>query len=302
MTKRAERRQTDRCPGVLRPWVADDGALVRLRLVGGEMTPQMLTDLMKIAATWADGTLLLTKRANVQLRGIDHRALSDGTACVPVDFVDAIAAAGLLPAPTHELVRNIMVSPLSGRLGGRADLFPVARQLDALLCADPAFAGLSARFLFVLDDGRGDLVDRYLDLGAMAVDADSAQVRVGSYHWGPVVPLADLPETLLSLARRFLDLRSPGDEAEWHVDELAGGGAALMNLNHARDLRTQVTSLRTPLGSLTQDDGRTADHVGVPDGVLTHDLSSTILATARRSVIVTPWRSVLLPDLGDWAP
>ena len=116
------------------------------------MTPQMLTDLMKIAATWADGTVLLTKRANVQLRGIEHRELPDGTACVPVDFVDAVTAAGFLPAPTHELIRNIMVSPLSGRLGGRADLFHVARQLDVLLCADPAFAGLSALFLFVLDD------------------------------------------------------------------------------------------------------------------------------------------------------
>lgn len=266
------------------------------------MTPQMMTDLMRIATTWADGTVLLTKRANLQLRGIEHRELPDGTACVPVDFVDAVAAAGFLPAPSHELVRNIMVSPLSGRLGGRADLFPVAHHLDALLCADPAFAGLSARFLFVLDDGRGDLADRYLDLGAMAVDAESAQVRVGSDHWGPVVPLPELPETLLVLARRFLDVRSPGDQAEWHVDELAGGGSAVLSVNHARDLRTQVTSLRTPFGSLTQDDGRTAEHIGVPDGVLTHEIASAVLGTARRSIIVTPWRSVLVPDLGEWTP
>jgi precorrin-3B synthase len=266
------------------------------------MTTQMLTDLMKIAATWADGTVLLTKRANLQLRGIEHRDLDDGTRCLPVDLVDAITAAGFLPSPSHELVRNIMVSPLSGRFGGRADLFPVAHQLDALLCADPAFAELSARFLFVLDDGRGDLLDRSLDLGAMSVDAENAQIRVGSQLWGPLVSLAELPETLLSLARRFLDIRGHGEAAAWHVDELDEGGSRLIGMHHARDLRTQVTSLRTPLGSLTQDDGRTAEHIAVPDGVLTHDLATSILAIARRSVLVTPWRSVVLPDLGTLAP
>lgn len=288
------RDRADRCPGVLRPWIADDGALVRLRLVGGEMTAQMLTDLMKVAATWADGTVLLTKRANLQLRAIEHRE-----ACVPVDFVDALAVAGFLPAPSHELVRNIMVSPLSGRLGGRANLFPIAHQLDALLCADPVFAGLSARFLFVLDDGRGDLIDRFADVSAMAVDAENAQVRVGSGHWGPVVPINELPERLLSLARRFVELRGDDESAPWHADELPDGGAELLGIHHARDLRTQVTSLRTPVGTLTVDDGRTAEHVAVPDGILTHELATSVLAMARRTVIVTPWRSLLLPDLGN---
>jgi precorrin-3B synthase len=290
------RERADRCPGVLRPWIADDGALVRLRLVGGEMTPQMLTDLMKIATTWADGTVLLTKRANLQLRAIEHR-----DACVPVDFVDAVAAAGFLPAPSHELVRNIMVSPLSGRHGGRANFFPVAHQLDALLCADPIFAGLSARFLFLLDDGRGDLIDRFADVSAMAVDAENAQIRVGSDHWGPVLPIDELPERLLSLARRFVELRGDGESAPWHVDELSEGGAELLGIHHARDLRTQVTSLRTPLGTLTQSDGRTAEHVAVPEGVLTHEQATRVLGMARRMVIVTPWRSLLLPDLAHLA-
>jgi precorrin-3B synthase len=238
--------------------------------------------------------LLLTKRANVQLRGIQHSLDDAGTACVPQEFVDAITEAGFLPVPSHELVRNIMVSPLSGRVDGRADLFPVAHAFDQALCAEPLFAGLSARFLFVFDDGRGDLIDRTLDLGAMAVDAENAQVRMGSETWGEVVELDALPEVLLDLATRFLGARGDGPDAPWHVDELE---EPLTELHHARDLRTQVASPFRPRGELTQDDGRIAEIVDVPDGIVTHDLATHVLARAGSDLIVTPWRSLVLPDL-----
>ena len=258
------------------------------------MTSQMLTDLMAISAEWADGTVLLTKRANLQLRGIEPTSVDDGTQCVPPEFVDALKSAGFLPAPTHELVRNIMVSPLSGRVGGRTDLFPTARTLDKALCADPLFAGLSARFLFVFDDGRGDLIDRKLDLGAMAVDTEHAQVRIGSDAWGEVIELEALPEVLLDLAARFVRARGDGQGAVWHVDELE---SPLTEFHHARDLRTQVTSPFHPRGQLTQDDGRAAEIVEIPDGVVTHELATHVLARAGSELIVTPWRSLVLPDL-----
>lgn len=288
------RNHADRCPGVLRPWIADDGALVRLRLIGGAISSQALSDLAVIAGDYADGHLYLTKRANIQLRGIKH--VDDS---VPEEFVEAVRAAGLLPSPSHELVRNIMVSPLSGRIGGQADLRPVAYRLDDLLCDDPAFANLAGRFLFVLDDGRGDLVDRDLDLGVMAVDAGAAQIRVGSETWGDVVELDAVPEVLLDLARKFLDVRGEGDDALWHVDELPDGGADLLGLNHARDLRTQVSSLPAPFGVIAQDDGLSVEHVDIPDGDLTHELVAQVLARAKRDVVITPWRSLLLPDLED---
>lgn len=258
------------------------------------MTSQMFTDLMAIAAEWADGTLFLTKRANVQLRGIEHVLDDAGTACVPQEFVEAVTKAGFLPRPTHELVRNIMVSPLSGRIDGRANLFPIAHALDEALCADPLFASLPARFLFVLDDGRGDLIDRTLDLGAMAVDGENAQVRMGSETWGEVVELEALPEILLDLAARFIRTRGESTDAPWHVDELE---SPLTDLHHARDLRTQVTSPFRPRGELTQDDGRIAKIVEVPDGIVTHDLATHVLARAGSNLIVTPWRSLVLPDL-----
>ena len=308
------RDRADRCPGVLRPWIADDGALVRLRLVGGRLPTESLSRLVRISAEHADGDLHLTSRANLQLRAIAH---DDG--CVSPAFVEAITEAGLLPAPTHELVRNIMASPLSGRVGGRADLRPAADRFDELLCADPDLAGLSARFLVVLDDGRGDLADRSLDLGAMAVDADSVQLRIGSDFWGEVIGLDDLPESLIVLAQRFLEVRgkAPGggagpwaaddtgrgagpwaaENAVWHVDELPDRGSGFAQPHHARDLRTHVTALPLPQGRIPQTDGLEAEHVAVPDGRLTPDHARQVLAHAGPEVVVTPWRSLLLPDL-----
>jgi precorrin-3B synthase len=289
---RGRRDRADRCPGVLRPWLADDGALIRLRVVGGELPAAALAALMRISAEYAEGTVHLTRRANLQLRGIAHR-----NGCVPAGLVDALTAAGLLPAPSHELVRNIMVSPLTGRVGGRSDLRPVATALDEGLCADPVLATLPGRFLFVLDDGRGDLADRSLDLGLMAVDDSTAQLRVGSREWGPVVPLPEAPGRLLDLGRAFLVARGEGDSAAWHVDELDNGGTRLLGIHHARDLRSQVTALPLPHGTIPQDDGRRAENVVVPDGRLTQELAADLLARAASTVIVTPWRSVVLPDL-----
>ncbi len=213
------------------------------------------------------------------------------TGSFPAGFVDGIRDAGLLPSPAHDLVRNVMVSPLSGRAGGRADLRPVAAELDRLLLADPRCARLAGRFLFLLDDGRGDLVGRRSDVAAVALDAEHVQLRAGRDQWGRVVALDETADALWSLARRFLELRADGPA--WHVDELA---EPLFDA-HSRDDRTRVTSGPPPAGRLVQDDGRSAEHVDVPDGRLTPQLGDRLLATAAEEIVVTPWRSVLLPDL-----
>ena len=286
------RSHADRCPGVLRPWIADDGAIVRLRLVGGVLPSTSLRTLLDIAEEHADGTVLLTKRTNLQLRGIEHR---DG--CVPSALVDALTTAGFLPSPSHELVRNIMVSPMTGRVGGQADLRATAVELDRQLCAEPELARLAGRFLFVLDDGRGDVGHRALDLGATAVDPEHVQLRIGSHHWGPVVPLHDAPAALIVCATRFLAAAGTDETAVWHVDELPAGGAELIGTPHARDVRTQVTSLPLPYGIIAQDDGGAAEHIAVPDGLLNRAIADTIDVHADGEVIVTPWRSIVLPDL-----
>ncbi|MCW2868047.1 MAG: nitrite reductase, partial [Marmoricola sp.] len=201
------RVRRDRCPGVLRPWPADDGALVRVRLPGGRISPGSLTGLAEVARVHGDGRVHLTARANLQLRALPW----DGDR-LPDEVVEAVAAAGLLPTRTHELGRNIMCSPLTGLSGGRADLRATTRRLDARLQASAVLGDLPGRFLFVLDDGRGDLVDRETDLGAVALTPDEAQLRVGA-TWGAVVPRDEVPTRLVERAERFLRVRGDDETA-----------------------------------------------------------------------------------------
>lgn len=285
---RVNRDRYDRCPGVFRPWLADDGALVRLRLAGRPLA--RLRDVLSIAETFGDGDVHLTTRANVQIRGIAPSG--DG---VSDDFVEAVRDVGLLPEPSHELVRNIAISPLSGRAGGRGDIRPVATELDRLLCADPAFANLAGRFLFVLDDGRGDVADTNLDLGLICLDSASAQVRIGRELFGPVVPLGEAAAVLVAIARRFLELRGTGPSAVWHVDELGVEKRSALAKSQEADPRTHVRSEPWPEGLITQDDGRQARHIPIHEGRLHRDLLNHL--ELPDTLIVTPWRSVIIPDL-----
>lgn len=287
-----ERTRRDLCPGLLRPWIADDGALVRVRVPGGQLSTVSLQGLLDVATAHGDGAVHLTTRANLQVRAIAH---DDG--CLSDVVVDAVMATGLMPSASHERIRNVMASPLTGRSGGRADLRPVVRELDRLLCADPTLAALAGRFLFVLDDGRGDVAGRDLDLGLVALSQDEVQVRAGRDGWGPVVPLERSAEALVALARRFLDAAGAQPDSPWHVDELTGAGGALIGTAHDRRTETRVSTGEPPLGRIAQDDGRFALHLAVPDGRLDRPLMDGVLALDAAHVVITPWRSLIVPDL-----
>ncbi|MDO5681698.1 MAG: hypothetical protein Q4G46_02560, partial [Propionibacteriaceae bacterium] len=47
------RQRGDLCPGLLRPFPAEDGAIIRLRLPGGEASVALLAALMELAADGA---------------------------------------------------------------------------------------------------------------------------------------------------------------------------------------------------------------------------------------------------------
>lgn len=273
------RSRPDRCPGIVHPWPADDGGLVRIRVPGGRVRLSALRALATVAEQYGDGRVRLTGRANLQVRAMPLDA--DGSLAPPA--LAALEATGLLPSRSHDRIRNVLVSPQTGLAGGRADLRPVLTALDTLLLADPALAALPGRFLFTLDDGRGDLADKHLDLGLVALDAGTAQLRVGE-QWGAVVALADAPAALVALARDFLAARGTGPDAPWHVPELAGPLAPPVPAAPGATVATGPL----PLGPVAG--GR---HVAVPDDGLD---PSTLATWTAPTVIVTPWHGVLIPE------
>jgi precorrin-3B synthase len=281
----SSRTRADRCPGALRPWPADDGLLVRLRLVGGRLAAASLQALLEVAEEYGDGRVRLTGRANLQLRALPGAGGVLGPEVLAPEVLDAIARTGLLPTRTHELVRNVMVSPQTGLAGGRADLRPVARELDRLLCADPGLAALPGRFLFVLDDGRGDLLDRSCDLGLVVLDPGTAQLRVGD-AWGELVPVDEAADRLAGLAASFVTRRGSGPSAPWHVEELAAASGRLAQVL-AADPRVPDPAPPLPFGDVPG--GR---HLAVPDGIDRAFLDG--LGDDVPELVVTPWHGVLV--------
>lgn len=260
------------------------------------MSPASLTALHRVAARYGDDDVHITTRANLQLRGLptkpdgsDGPAGSDGR--LPDEVVAAIAGSGLLPAPGHELVRNVLVSPLTGLVGGRADLRPVTEQLDAGLVADPALAGLPGRFLFVLDDGRGDLIDRTCDLGLVTLDAETVQLRVGP-GWSTVMPLAEAADGLVDLAQDFVRARGSSRDAPWHVRELAEPLSSPLAVAVPADPQLPEPSPTLPYGPVAG--AGKIEHVEAPGGILDRALIHRLTGPDVRELIVTPWRGVLV--------
>ena len=319
------RADADACPGALRLHAAADGPLARVRVPGGRMTGAQLTVVHELAARWGDGHVELTSRANLQLR-----ALKDA----PVgDLAAKLRGAGLLPSETHELVRNIVASPLAGGL-------PVG-SLDQALCADPSLAELPGRFLFALDGGAGDVAFG-ADVAALPLGGEVAIIFAGT-DAGLRVAAAEMVPALLAAAHAFLDERAaqqspakahdrpgsppaaprvggglsvplPSDgysaggrqRVAWRVRELIDGPsrvaartAAALGRTLGESVRLTRPGVREPIGIIEQPDGTVAVGALVPLGRLS-DVQLKVLASAK-ALVFTPWRGVVLPGLAPQA-
>ncbi|MEV6906643.1 precorrin-3B synthase [Amycolatopsis sp. NPDC051071] len=257
------RVRADACPGVFATHDAEDGPLARVRLPGGAITKAQLSALADAADDLGDGALHLTSRGNVQLRGVTRPGLAT-----------RLSAAGLLPAPSHERVRNILASPLS-------DLAQeLAPALDEALCAVPELAGLPGRFLFAIDGGSGDVAGEGADVcwrdGALLLDGTDTGLRVTEEH---------AVEALISVARSFLRIRGTA----WRIGELPATEPLLRDIpGETVEPETFTTKPGLPIGPIGDD----AVGVAPVFGRLTSE-QARVIAKAGNAV-VTPWRSILV--------
>lgn len=240
------------------------------------MAVESLDRLMKIIPAQSDPSILLTSRGALQARGLPDP--------LPASTRAAIIDTGLVPAPSHELVRNVVASPLTGLdARGLCDLRPLVLALDEGLCASPDLGRLPGRFLQVMDDGRGDVIGETFDLGFLATGPDHGVVVAGSTDRGWRVPLALVVPTMLELTHEFLRAREESGSGAWHVRELP-------NLI-GPDPDTGVTVADAPVRPI----GAVGDHavVGVPLGLLT-PAHLVALGDVTDRVGVTPWRSLVV--------
>jgi precorrin-3B synthase len=325
------RARADECPGVFAQHDAADGAVARVRLPGGRITARGLRVIAGCAEDLGDGAVHLTSRGNVQLRGLDR---DDGS------LVTRLSAAGLLPSPAHERVRNFLASPLSGLAGGLADVGPLVSELDAAVCAQPTAARLPGRFLFALDDGRGDTAAEDPDVCWRAVSSASGALLLAGRDTGLRIPVTEAVAALIAVALRFVEVRGTA----WRVRELTDPEVLLDGLadgrwgqaesaepepeqakereqeqakeperEQAREPE-QESVTPCPLGEFEFDEGGTGLVVAPVLGECTAGQLRTIAdlltaaqadpaqaATAQAVAVITPWRSIVLPRNGDLA-
>lgn len=269
--------------------------MARVRLPGGLLTVEQLGVLAAASAGLGDGNLELTSRANLQIR-----ALRPGA---PRTLSDRLYAAGLLPSITHERVRNILASPLSGLdHNSLYDVLPAAAELDRLLCDRPGLAELPGRFLFALDDGRGDLSSARADVAVQVVSSELALLALGGVVCGQTT-LAEMPAVMVTAAEAFLVERAEQQSEAWRLAELQDGPARVLKRLDVHESTGQLQRA-APLvaGRYQQPDGQWAVVATVPLGSLRPEQASALAVVAARGagqVRVTPWRSVVVASLAD---
>jgi precorrin-3B synthase len=245
-------------------------------LPGGNLTAGQLVALAHASATFGSAVLELTGRGNLQIPGVtDAEALAA-----------AVAEVGLLPSSTC----SIVASPLSGRVGGIADVRGWVTDLDAAIRAEPVLAQLPDRFLFSVDDGRDDMSALGADIGAHVLD-DHVALMLDGRDTGVRLTAREVVDTLIAVAVRFVDVRGNG----LRVSDLADPSQLWPGAELGDGIRT-VT--RPPVGWIEQDDGRVALGAAVPSGVLPARVAE-YLAAIEAPLVVTPWRSILVCDLDE---
>jgi precorrin-3B synthase len=281
-----------------------DGLIVRVRGHAGALTTRQLRGIGDIACHHGNGIVDLTRRANVQIRGVEADDLpSLWSRLADLDLIDAHADA--------EAVRNVMVDPLAGLIPGEmVDARRIAQALETDLAHRPEFWSLPGKFGFAVDGG-----------GLLSLDGERADIRLRAVRgaerpmmalgvdrkrgtdWLCLVVPALAHEAALCLAAAFIagSRDSPRARMRDLPDEAMG------------DLRRALVAYGEPTGDISIPVRRGADRVGrleaggatvavgigAPFGRLEAPAVEAMAGAAEAlgidAIFLSPWRALFMP-------
>lgn len=294
------------CPGALRPMMARDGLLVRLRFTGGRLTSDVARAIVALSDYYGNGLLDLSARANLQLRGVAEADLPS--------LLDALDDLDLLDAdPAGEAVRNVMASPLAG-LGAPFDIGPIVAALEANLSQNTALHALPGKFGFLVDDGgaptlAGETADVRFDVTSEApyrVWIGLGGTRDHAVSLGFCAP-EQVVEAATHIAHTFLSLAAghepPIRRMKMLIERLGAYQTARafgVEGEMARPEYSGAIFNRPPVGYFHAN-GIEVLGLGVPFGRLDHGMLQAAAALAdehgQGELRLTPWRCLLVPGI-----
>jgi precorrin-3B synthase len=280
-----------------------DGLIVRLRPRPGGFGLDTLIALAGAARRYGNGQIDLTRRANLQIRGVTPGTLPQ--------LLVFLADRGLLDARAEaEAVRNVLVSPLAGADPSEVlDVSPLAVEVARLLATDVSLWQLPAKFSFVIDGG-----------GALPLDAERADIRLraialeaeprlalgidrpgGTLWLGLTTPEA-APAAAACMALAVLEALPAGgrtrllDLPESAVENIHAAVARIVDPLTIPPLRRERAA---PVGLLKHGAHVFAAAVGVPFGRLESEtlrnVAEVLAAAGAEELRLSPWRILYVP-------
>lgn len=277
------------CPGALRPMPSGDGLIVRIRPFCGALSLEQARGLAALARRLGNGHIDLTRRANLQLRGLLDEHLPQLHA--------SLGALGLIdPDAETEATRNLMVGPLAGLDPAELlDIRPIARAIAQGLAADARLGALPAKFGLLVDGGGAlSIAGERADVSLLAAGTEIAlgiDTPAGTRWLGATPPNA-AAAAALAAARAFLEAAGP--ETHRRMRDLSADGVAQVRAVLMPMLRPCQVALPTrgrTLGAIG-----TAVGVAAPFGRLEADQLRRLAWLAQEAgapeLRLSPWRTV----------
>lgn len=288
------------CPGALKPMRSGDGLIVRVRPRCGMFRPDELVVLAEAAQRFGNGHIDLTRRANLQIRGVGEESLPG--------LHDVIGGLGLLdPTPEGEAVRNLMITPLAGVDPAEVlDIRGIALEIARLLVSERALWALPSKFGFIVDGcGTLTLADERADIRLTAIrNGANPSVAIGidtqaGIDWLGSVSPAAAATAAMETARAFLEV-TPNKMRQRVRDLSAKGFASLRSAMRSRldpltvvPEKTAGSSVRR-VGLLDLGPGRFAVGIAAPFGRVETDqlriLAGEMAAFGVKEIRLSPWR------------
>jgi precorrin-3B synthase len=299
------------CPGVLQPMQSGDGLIARVRPWCGAFRLDEASGLAAAAARFGNGHIDLTRRGNMQIRGVSEESLHGLRGALDeLDLLDR--------DPRTEAGRNVMVGPLAGLDPFESfDVRPVARTLVRLLASDAALHDLPSKFGFLVD-GRGtvSIAGERADISLCASGSEMTMgldTPAGTQWLGLVSPVA-AAAAAVAAARAFVvvardrqRVRDLSDEAFARLQSAviptlrplstpspAGGGGPQGWRGTPPPAGEEIP--KRPLGVLDLGSGRIAVGVAAPFGRLEASQLRSLVDVVRDSgateIRLSPWRAL----------